>query len=190
MSANPDFDTSFGIASSGSDIQYSQPSGLRRIYPSSPIQFDQTSYYTNLFYILSRNVNNQLQEIRQLLNHPIAPDVELFLRQNNTVIPIIKTALERCINFLAIFFDSIRSDEDLELANISHVHANISHDYVQRNNIEVWEDPDFDDSPIPVLIISLPKRQEYNIFTLWEQIDQVIYKVIDPKLLYTSVREF
>ena len=195
MSTNTDLYTSSETESSGSVIQYPHTMELRQIDPHTmrlrqidpdldvPPYFDPTSSYDNDLYSQSRLIFNELDEIKQLLNYHIAPVVKSFLVQNFSIIPAIKTALHRCHTFLTSFFETIRSDIKLE-------HA-ISNEIIQANyNIEIWEDPDFDDMPTPVLVISLPERPEYNIFTLWEQIDRMIYESIDLKLLLTSVREF
>ena len=56
-------------------------------------------------------------------------------------------------------------------------------------HFEWWEDAEFEEEPIPVLIFSIPREWGIDIFALWKKIDDAIYKIVDPSCMITSVRE-
>ena len=55
--------------------------------------------------------------------------------------------------------------------------------------VEEWSDAEFEEEPKPVLIFSIPKEWGIDIFAFWRELDEAIYKIVDPSCMYTSVRE-
>ena len=147
---------------------------------------DQTSSTWLNLYQLKKEIikfHEMYREILTIINHSLPPKVEIYIKENLSSVLEIRHGLNLIVPYLNSFFQAINTikEEDSFSSSIEEIKP--------IYDLEIWDDPDFEDKPTPVIIITLPIGLEYDIFSIWKKIDDLIYQYIDPEKLITSLRE-